>query len=127
MKDEYSQVWLGENRPYWLNNVTVRYDLAIERWQRRGDAFHAATRDWCNGQDLPAAGALGDAGGRRALRLRQAPSFRDKDAGRMRRPDPPAPPWNAPVAALETGTGAGQPVPFELTRLFRAAPVCALD
>jgi hexosaminidase len=34
MKSEYSQVWLGENRSYWLNNVTVRYDLEIERWQR---------------------------------------------------------------------------------------------
>ncbi len=58
-KDEYSQVWLGENRPYWLNNVTVRYDLAIEQWQRRADAFHTATRGWYNGEDLPAPGALG--------------------------------------------------------------------
>ncbi len=39
LKSEYSQVWLSENRPYWLNNVTVRYDLEIERWQRRGDQF----------------------------------------------------------------------------------------
>ena len=37
LKAEYSQVWLGENRPYWLNNVTVRYDLEIEKWQRRGE------------------------------------------------------------------------------------------
>lgn len=59
MKGEYSQVWLGENRPYWLNNVTVRYDLAIQQWQRRGDAFAAATRAWWNGQDLPAPAALG--------------------------------------------------------------------
>ena len=58
-KDEYSQVWLGENRPYWLNNVTVRYDLAIEQWQRRANAFQPATRDWYNGQDLPAPTALG--------------------------------------------------------------------
>jgi hexosaminidase len=58
-KDEYSQVWLGENRPYWLNNVTVRYDLAIEQWQRRADAFHTATRGWYNGEDLPAPVALG--------------------------------------------------------------------
>ncbi|MGO9325906.1 MAG: glycoside hydrolase family 20 zincin-like fold domain-containing protein [Terracidiphilus sp.] len=58
LKSEYSQVWLSENRPYWLNNVTVRYDLETERWQRRADQFAAATYDWQNGQDLPAATAL---------------------------------------------------------------------
>ena len=58
-KSEYSQVWLGENRPYWLNNVTVRYDLEIERWQQRAEQFGAAIRAWRNGQDLPPAGSLG--------------------------------------------------------------------
>jgi hexosaminidase len=58
-KSEYSQVWLGENRPYWLNNVTVRYDLQIEQWERRAIKFEAATRDWQNGQDLPPATSLG--------------------------------------------------------------------
>ena len=66
LKSEYSQVWLTENRPYWLNNVTVRYDVEIERWQRRADQFSAAIYDWQNGQDLPAAATLGmpAAGGR---------------------------------------------------------------
>jgi hypothetical protein len=59
LKAEYSQVWLGENRPYWLNNVTVRYDLEIERWQRRGNQFEMAVRAWHSGQDLPAASLLG--------------------------------------------------------------------
>jgi len=59
LKSEYSQVWLGENRPYWLNNVTVRYDVEIERWQQRGEQFSAAIYGWQNGQDLPAATALG--------------------------------------------------------------------
>jgi hexosaminidase len=58
-RGEYSQVWLGENRPYWLNNVTVRYDLEIERWQRRAEQFEAAARTWHNGQDLPPAASLG--------------------------------------------------------------------
>ncbi len=59
LKAEYSQVWLSENRPYWLNNVTVRYDLEIERWQRRADRFETAIRAWYGGTDLPAGPALG--------------------------------------------------------------------
>lgn len=55
LKSEYSQVWLGENRPYWLNNVTVRFDLEIERWQQRANQVAAAIYKWQNGQDLPAA------------------------------------------------------------------------
>jgi hypothetical protein len=39
--------------------VTVRYDLAIETWQRRGDLFQAGIRDWDSGKDLPSASALG--------------------------------------------------------------------
>ncbi len=59
LKDEYREVWLSENRPYWLGNVTVRYDLAVERWQRRGNRFAVAIRDWENGQSLPRAASLG--------------------------------------------------------------------
>ncbi len=59
IRGEYSQVWLGENRPYWLNNVTVRYDLAIERWQQRGNLLDQGARDWQNGKDLPAPASLG--------------------------------------------------------------------
>jgi hypothetical protein len=59
IKGEYSQVWLSENRPYWLNNVTVRYDLEIENWQRRGELFQQGIRDWNSGKDLPAAAPLG--------------------------------------------------------------------
>jgi hypothetical protein len=58
LKAEYTQIWLAENRPYWLTNVTVRYDLEIERWQRRANQFEAAKRAWNNGQDLPAPASL---------------------------------------------------------------------
>jgi hypothetical protein len=58
VKGEYAAAWMSENRPYWLNNVTVRYDLEIERWQRRADQIQAATRAWGNGKDLPAPAAL---------------------------------------------------------------------
>ena len=59
VKAEFDQVWLGENRPYWLNNVNVRYDLEIEKWQQRGDRFQEAIRDWGRGKDLPPAASLG--------------------------------------------------------------------
>jgi hexosaminidase len=59
LRDEYSQVWLGENRPYWLNNVTVRYDLQVQLWERRGNMFQEAEHDWRSGKELPAASALG--------------------------------------------------------------------
>jgi hypothetical protein len=59
VKNEYSQVWLGENRPYWLNNVTVRYDLATELWQGHADRIEAAIYAWHNGEDLAPAAALG--------------------------------------------------------------------
>jgi len=58
-KEEYSQVWLSENRPYWLNNVTVRFDLRIEEWQKRGERFAEVTRDFENGKELPSASDLG--------------------------------------------------------------------
>jgi hypothetical protein len=66
IKGEYAQVWQSENRPYWLNNVTVRYDLEIEKWQRRGNQFEEGIRDWQNGKDLPSPASLGlpETGGR---------------------------------------------------------------
>lgn len=59
IKSEYAQVWLSENRPYWLNNVTVRYDLQIEEWQRRGNGFQQAIWDFENNKEMPTAQALG--------------------------------------------------------------------
>lgn len=59
IKDEYSQIWASENRPYWLGNVTVRYDLAIQNWQQRSIRFQGAIYDWENGKELPSPTALG--------------------------------------------------------------------
>jgi len=59
LKDEYSQVWLKENRHYWLDNVSVRYDLEIQKWQQRANQFEAGTRSWEDGQDLPSPASLG--------------------------------------------------------------------
>ncbi|MDR3793826.1 MAG: glycoside hydrolase family 20 zincin-like fold domain-containing protein [Terracidiphilus sp.] len=59
IKDQYSRVWLGENRPYWLGNVTVRYDMEIRKWVERGDAFRTAIYRWQTGKGLPEPETLG--------------------------------------------------------------------
>ena len=59
VKAEYTQVWLSENRPWWLSSVTVRYDLAIEEWQRRAIRIQTANWDFGAGKPLPPAADLG--------------------------------------------------------------------
>ena len=55
----YKAVWLDENRPYWLNNVTERYDEAVERWAARGEAMTAARQQWSAAHTLPDPATLG--------------------------------------------------------------------
>jgi hypothetical protein len=59
LKGEFSEVWLSENRPYWLDNVTVRYDLAIQMWQQRSDLLQGGGHDWRDGKGLHLPSALG--------------------------------------------------------------------
>jgi hypothetical protein len=58
-RDEYARVWHSENRPYWLDNVLVRYDLQIQKWQQRGWSFEEVIRGFDNQKDLPTAESLG--------------------------------------------------------------------
>ena len=55
----YSQLWLRENRPYWLQNVLVRYDLATQMWVQRSARFRAAHDAWRENHKLPAPAELG--------------------------------------------------------------------
>lgn len=55
----YSSLWLKENRPYWLQNVLARYDLATQLWIARGDRFIAARNNWLQHRTLPAPEELG--------------------------------------------------------------------
>jgi len=53
LKNLYRQSWLAENRPYWLDNVLVRYDLQIQQWQRRGDELNTLIDAWQDSKILP--------------------------------------------------------------------------
>ena len=59
IKELYRRLWLTENRPYWIDNVLVRYDLRIEKWQQRSDDLNAVIDDWQRTKQLPPADKVG--------------------------------------------------------------------
>ncbi|HVT97729.1 MAG TPA: exo-beta-N-acetylmuramidase NamZ domain-containing protein, partial [Acidobacteriaceae bacterium] len=59
LHDRYSEVWLAENRPFWLNNVTVRYDDAARLWVERGEKISAARAQWQQTHTLPSPQEIG--------------------------------------------------------------------
>jgi hexosaminidase len=59
LKNLYRESWLAENRPYWLDNVLVRYDLRIQMWQQRGEQIETLNDEWQKTGALPNADAIG--------------------------------------------------------------------
>ncbi len=59
LKNLYRETWLRENRPYWLDNVLVRYDLRIQQWQQRGEAINTLIDTWQEDKSLPTAAEAG--------------------------------------------------------------------
>jgi hypothetical protein len=53
LKNLYRTSWLEENRPYWLDNVLVRYDLRIQLWQKRGEDIDRLINAWQKTHTLP--------------------------------------------------------------------------
>lgn len=52
-RDLYRRAWLQENRPYWLDNVTAQYDLAMQLWIERGNRFADVTSQYYQTHELP--------------------------------------------------------------------------
>jgi hypothetical protein len=59
LKSMYRDSWLRENRPYWLDNVLVRYDLRIQLWQKRGEDLNTLIDRWQTTHTLPTAAEAG--------------------------------------------------------------------
>ena len=53
LRENYREQWLRENRPYWLDSVLARYDLAIANWLNKSKAVDAALRVYETDSTLP--------------------------------------------------------------------------
>jgi hypothetical protein len=53
LKTSYREQWLAENRPYWLESVLARYDVAIATWLSRSKAMEEAMREYGESSTLP--------------------------------------------------------------------------
>ena len=59
IRDLFKDAWLKENRPFWLDNVTAQYDIAMQLWIRRADELRGAREQWIATHTLPAPDTLG--------------------------------------------------------------------
>lgn len=55
----FSELWLIENRPFGLRNVTGRYDAAAQLWVDRGERLSAAREQWLEHHTLPPPDEIG--------------------------------------------------------------------
>ena len=53
LRAAYRERWLAENRPYWLDSITARYDRAIQQWLDKSKALEEAMRDYTETSILP--------------------------------------------------------------------------
>ena len=59
LKQLHREAWMAENRPYWIDNVMGKYDLAIQTWIKRADDVAAAWRVYNRTRVLPSPSSLG--------------------------------------------------------------------
>lgn len=59
LQSRYSDVWLMENRPFWLNIVAARYNAAAQLWVQRSEKIAGARDQWNQHHTLPAPEEIG--------------------------------------------------------------------
>ncbi len=59
LRAAYREQWLRENRPYWLESVLARYDLAVARWLARGKQLEDLLREYDQTSTLPSPAEFG--------------------------------------------------------------------
>jgi hexosaminidase len=55
----FSDLWLRENKPFLLQNVLARFDMASDLWIQRGERFREVQTQWHERHTLPSATELG--------------------------------------------------------------------
>ena len=58
-RELYEKSWNAENRPYWLGNVTNRFDLATQTWIKRIDQFNQVRAQYGRTKRLPSLEEMG--------------------------------------------------------------------
>jgi hypothetical protein len=53
LRESYRNLWLAENRPYWLDSVLARYDQAALNWLNKSKALAEAVRVYNSESILP--------------------------------------------------------------------------
>jgi len=59
LREDYRELWLRENRPYWLASVLARYDFAASRWLARSKQVEDALREYDQTSTLPSPAEFG--------------------------------------------------------------------
>jgi hypothetical protein len=72
LRDEYRRLWLVENRPYYLETITARYDALAERLETKAHQLHETLTAYEQTGLLPEPEKLG-LGDRSAIRRSRAP------------------------------------------------------
>jgi hypothetical protein len=58
-RELFSQAWLRDNRPYWLQNVLAQYDMATQLWIARARQFDTLRAQLSKTHTLPKAEEIG--------------------------------------------------------------------